>query len=248
MIDNETLIKLRSMRLSGMAEALESMAALPQDKVLSAPQMIKIICDYEWDRRQSAKLARLQKRASFAQPFADIFDVKIMDSRTIDMELVSQLAIGSYLMKHQDVVLTGPTGSGKTFVACALGNRACQQFRRVLYLSATALFDRLQVAQVQGEQQRALDALVNVELLIIDDWFLHAPTAAQVQNLHTLIDRRHRRASTIFCTQLAPADWHEQMEEKVLADAIVDRITANAHQTTLDCKDSLRSVFSSLSD
>lgn len=248
MIDNETLMKLRSMRLSGMAEALESLAALPQDKVLSAPEVIKLICDHEWDRRQNAKLGRLQKRAGLAQPFADISDIKVMDGRSINRELMSQLAIGSYLLKHQDVVLTGPTGCGKTFVACALANRACQQFRTVLYLSATDLFDRLQIAQALGEKHRVLDTLVKVDLLVIDDWFLHAPSASQVQNLHTLIDRRHRRASTIFCTQLAPSDWHEQMEEKVLADAIVDRITANAHQTTLDCKDSLRKVFSSLSD
>jgi DNA replication protein DnaC len=207
-----------------------------------------VICNHEWDRRQSSKLKKLQQRANLAQPFADTSDIRMVDRRTIDTELVSQLAIGSYLMKHQDCVLRGPTGSGKTYIACALANRACQQFKKVLYLSASDLFDRLQIAEQKGDRKRVLDSLVAVDLLVIVDWFLHPPSAAQAQSLHILIDRRHRRASTIFCTQLSASDWHDQIEEKVIADAIVDRITSNAHTMELDCEDSLRRHFSSLND
>jgi DNA replication protein DnaC len=248
MVDNETLIKLRSMRLSGMAECLESLQALPQKRTLSAGDVVKLICDHEWDRRQSSKLKKLQQKANLVQPFADISDIRMVDRRTIDIELVSQLAIGSYMMKHQDVILRGPTGSGKTYIACALANRACQQFKKVLYISASDLFDRLTIAEQRGERKRMLGALVNVELLVIDDWFLHPPSAVQAQSLHILIDRRHCRSSTIFCTQLTASDWHDQIEEKVIADAIVDRITSNAHMMELDCEDSLRRHFSSLND
>ncbi|MDR0514797.1 MAG: ATP-binding protein [Coriobacteriaceae bacterium] len=246
MVDNETLIKLRSMHLSGMAECSESLASLPQDRGYSAPEVVKLICDHEWDRRQSSKLRRLQKRAGLAQPFADVCDIRMVDRRRIDTELIARLAIGGYLMKHQDVVLQGTTGSGKTFVACALANKACQQFKKVLYLTAADLIDRLTIVAQGTERRRALDALVAVELLVVDDWFLRAPTAEQAQNLHVLVDRRHQRASTIFCTQLSPSDWHDQIEEKVIADAIVDRITTNSHTMELDCADSLRRVFSTL--
>jgi DNA replication protein DnaC len=248
MIDSETLIKLRAMKLSGMAECLENIISLPSARSYTTPEIVKMSVDYEWDRRQNSKLKKLQKRASLAQPYADIADIRVVSKRTIDTELINRLAVGNYMMKRQDVVLQGPTGSGKTFVACALANKACQQFHSVLYLSASELFDRLSFFDRAGERKRALDHLLKVELLVIDDWFLSSPTKEQVQQLHVLIDRRHRAASTIFCTQLTATEWHDQMEEKVLADAIVDRIMTNAHITVLDCKDSLRRIFNSLAE
>ena len=164
----------------------------------------------------------------------------------MDTELITRLAIGSYLVKHQDVILQGPTGAGKTYVANALGNKACQQHRRVLYLPADELFDRITIAERTGDKKRCLDMLVKVELLIIDDWFLTTPTRQQVQQLHTLIDRRHKTASTIYCTQLPPSQWHDRMDEKILADAIIDRITTNAHTTVLHCDDSMRKHFNQI--
>jgi len=248
MIDNETAIKLRAMRLSGIAECLENLASIPNAASYTTLEVIKMAVDHEWDRRQNSKLKKLQKKASLAQPYADIADIRLVADRVIDIELISRLTIGNYLTRHQDVVLQGPTGSGKTFVACALANKACQQFHNALYLGAAELFDRLTLGERIGERRRIFDQLVKVELLVIDDWFLNRPTNEQVQQLHILIDRRHRQASTIFCTQLTPDEWHDQMEEKVLADAIVDRITSNAHMTVLDCKDSLRRIFISLDE
>lgn len=248
MVDNETLMKMRAMRISGMAECLENLSGLPDGPALTTPDIIKMMVDYEWDRRQNSKLKKLQAGAHLAQPYATISDIRIVADRKLDTELISRLSIGKYLVNYQDVVLQGPTGSGKTFVACALANRACQQFKRVLYITAADLFDRLSLVERQGERKRALESLVKIELLVIDDWFLKTPTTEQVQNLHTLIDRRHRKTSTIFCTQLSPDLWHERMEEKVLADAIVDRIVTNSHKTELYCKESLRSYFNTLEE
>lgn len=248
MLDNETLIKLRSMHLSGMAECLENMMSTPaSDKYLTS-EVVKMSVDYEWERRQNTKLKRLQKRAKLIQPYADISDIRMVERRTLDIELINRLAIGNYLVRHQDVVLQGPTGSGKSYIACALANKACQQFHGALYLSASELFDRLSMAERIGERKRTLDALVKVELLVIDDWFLKEPTVEQVQQLHILVDRRHRNTSTIYCTQLCAEEWHERMEEKVLADAIVDRIVNNAHTTVLDCQESLRKYFNSMNE
>lgn len=130
--------------------------------------------------------------------------------------------------------------SNQVHVACALGNKACQQYRSVLYLPAGELFDRLTIAERTGERKRCLDTLVKVESLIIDDWLLTTPTRQQIQQLRTLIDRRHK---TIYCTQLPPGQWHDRMEEKILADAIVDRITTNTHATVLTCDEPMRKRF-----
>ena len=248
MIDIETLARLKEMRLSGMAEYFENLADTTATATapLTGPEMIKQAVDWEHGRRRDSKLHRLRRQAGLAQPGADIADIKVMPGRSMDTELIARLAVGSYLVKHQDVILQGPTGAGKTYVASVLGNKACQQYRKVLYLSADELFDRITIAERTGDKKRYLDTLVKVELLIIDDWFLTTPSRAQVQQLHTLIDRRHKTASTIYCTQLPPGQWHDRMEEKILADAIVDRITTNAHATVLHCDDSMRRHFTQI--
>jgi DNA replication protein DnaC len=246
MVDNETLIKMRSMRLSGMAECLESIASAPAEVNYTSPEIIKMMVDYEWDKKQNAKLARLQKQSHVVQSSASVHDLKQLPGRVLDMDLISRLSIGNYIINHQDVVLQGPTGSGKTYVACALANRACQQFSSTLYMTAAELFEKMTLAEQMGERKKVFDALAKVQLLCIDDWFLSSPSNRQVELLHTLIDRRHRTKSTIYCTQLPPTLWHERMEEKILADAIVDRIVSNSYITELDCKESLRKVFSTL--
>ena len=247
MIDIETLTRLKTMRLSGMVEYFEQLTTVTGgDARLSGPDMIKQAVDWEYERRRGSKLRRLRRSAGLVQPDADIADIRHITGRSVDTELIARLAVGSYLTQHQDVVLQGPTGAGKTYVACALGNKACQQHRSVLYLPAVELFDRITIAERVGDKKRCLDTLVSVELLIIDDWFLTTPTAAQVQQLHTLIDRRHRTASTIYCTQLPPDQWHDRMSEKILADAIVDRITTNAHTTILNADESMRKHFADI--
>jgi DNA replication protein DnaC len=246
MIDQQTMERLKVMRLSGMAECLEQAEAFPSQAPTTGPDLIKEAVDWEWERRRNSKLRRLRGQARLAQPDADLADVKAMPGRKLDTELLARLAVGGYIANRQDVVLQGPTGSGKTYVACALANKACQQFRTALYLTAVELFDRITVADRLGEKKRCLDQLARVQLLVVDDWFLTSPSREQVQNAHTLIDRRHRTASTIFCTQLAPGNWHDRMEEKILADAIVDRITTNAHMTVLDCAESMRKRFNQI--
>jgi DNA replication protein DnaC len=242
MIDTITRDRLKEMRLTGMVECLDQLAN-PDTTGLTTVDVVKMITDREWERRRNSKLARLRRAADLAQPHADVTDLRALPDRSIDTDLVGRLAVGNYIAKHEDLIVLGPTGSGKTYVACALGNKAAQQYKSVLYLRAVDLFDRLTIAERAGSRSQTLAKLVNVELLILDEWFTSPPTVEQVRHLHALIERRTGVGSTIFCSQIPPAKWHDQIEEKVVADAIVDRITANAHKMTLTCKDSLRRVF-----
>ena len=246
MIDQETLTKLRAMRLSGMAECFDSLAVNSDQARLSTPEIVRLAIDWEWERRQNSKLSRLRKRAHLAQPNADIADVQTLPGRRLDNEMISRLAIGTYLVKHQDIILQGPTGVGKTYIACALANKACQQYHSVRYLSAAELFDELATGERSGRKTAILDSLVRVDLLVIDDWFLTAPSQEQARNLHVLVDRRHKQTSTIYCTQLGTAQWHERFQEKILADAVIDRITTNAHTIHLEADDSLRRHYNQI--
>lgn len=243
MIDTITRDRLKEMRLSGMVECLDQLAAPEHSAGLTTVDVIKMVTDREWERRRNAKLHRLRRGADLAQPSADVADIRVLPDREIDTDLVSRLAIGHYIARHEDLIILGPTGSGKTFVACALGNKAAQQYKSVLYLRAVDLFDKLTLAERTGTRGQTLAKLVKIDLLIIDEWFTSPPTVEQVRHLHALIERRTGAGSTIFCSQTPPAKWHDQIEEKVVADAIIDRITANAHKMTLTCKDSLRRTF-----
>jgi DNA replication protein DnaC len=243
MIDQTTLERLKVMRLAGMADALVELLAMT-DKPLPTSEVIKIAVDREWDRRQDSKEHKLRRAAGFAQPHADIADLRVVKGRDMDVDLIRNLAVGQYLSRHQDVILQGPTGAGKTFVACALGNKATSQHKTVRYLRAGELFDQISAAEKTGTRADLLTRLVKLDLLIIDDWFLARPTRDQVQHLHALIDRRTKVGSTIFCTQLSADQWHDRIEEKVFADAIVDRITTNAHATVIHCADSMRRLIS----
>jgi DNA replication protein DnaC len=243
MIDQDTLAKLKMMRLSGMADFFEDLANPGWPTHLTAVEVIKMAVDREWERRRNTKLARLRRAATLAQPYADISDIRMLAGRQINLEQIAALGTGQYLLKHQDVIIQGPTGAGKTYLACALGNKAIVEYKSVLYLRADELFDRLTVADKMGTKDKLLKQLISLDLLIIDDWFLTRPGREQVKNLHGLIDRRYQNGSTIYCTQLPPSQWHDRMDEKILADAIIDRITASAHTITLDCADSLRRHF-----
>ncbi|MCL1897868.1 MAG: ATP-binding protein [Micrococcales bacterium] len=243
MIDIDTAVKLKTMRLSGMAECLEQISEPGGATTLSTVEVVRLMVDREWERRRNTKLARLRRKAGLPQPSADLSDIRAMPGRDIDTDLIARLAVGNYLLKHQNVILQGPTGAGKTFIACALANKACQQYKTVLYLRAEDLFDQITLADRAGTRGQLLENLVKVDLLIIDDWFLTGPNREQVQHLHALFDRRYQTGSTIFCTQLPPAKWHDRMEEKIVADAIIDRITTHTHTATLNCTESMRRHF-----
>lgn len=183
MIDMITRDRLKEMRLTGMVECLDQLAS-PDTTALTTVDVVKLITDREWERRRNSKLARLRRAADLAQPHADVTDLRVLPDRTIDTDLVGRLAVGNYIAKHEDVIVLGPTGSGKSYLACALGNKAAQQYKSVLYLRAVDLFDRLTLAERAGSRSQTLAKLVKVDLLILDEWFTSPPTVEQVRHLH----------------------------------------------------------------
>ncbi|MCL2804069.1 MAG: ATP-binding protein [Micrococcales bacterium] len=243
MIDIETRDRLRTMRLSGMVDCLDRLSGPGVKTGLTVVEVIKLMTDTEWDRRRNSKLTRLRRAADLAQPAADVADIRVITDRVVDTDLIARMQTGAYIDRAEDLILLGPTGSGKTYIASALGNKACQQHKTVLYLRTADLLDRLAAAERADTRGATLAKLVKINLLILDEWLICPPTVDQVRNLHALIERRTGNGSTIFCSQISPAKWHDQIEEKVMADAIIDRITANAHKMTLTCTDSLRRHF-----
>ena len=180
MIDTITRDRLKEMRLTGMVECLDQLAS-PDTTGLTTVDIVKMITDREWERRRNSKLTRLRRAADLAQPHADVTDLRVLPGRSVDTDLVGRLAVGNYIAKHEDVIVLGPTGSGKTYVACALGNKAAQQYKSVLYLRAVDLFDRLTLAERAGSRAQTLAKLVTVDLLILDEWFTSPPTVEQVR-------------------------------------------------------------------
>jgi len=247
-IDAETIERLKLMRLSGMAQVLIEMGDPNVSEHLTAPEIIRLAVDREFDRRRNSKLHRLTKAADLADPHAHLGGIITVPGRTLDREFIARLATGNYLVQGQNVIIQGPTGAGKTYLACALGTKAVQQYKTVKYYRASDLFDQITLADASGTRSQLIDKLVRLDLLIIDDWFLAAPTLEQVRHLHTLIDKRTGKGSTIFATQLPPAVWHDRMEEKIVADAIIDRITAGSHTTVISCDESLRRHFANQDD
>jgi len=160
MIDTQTLARLKAMRCPAWPTTSRTSPPAPVRNGPPAhrptgPEMVKMAVDWEYQRRRNSKMHRLRRHAALAQPAADIADIKAMPGRSVDTELITRLAVGYYLQTRQDVILQDPTGAGKTYVACALGNRACQQYRSVLYLPAGELFDRLTIADRTGSENAA---------------------------------------------------------------------------------------------
>jgi hypothetical protein len=192
MIDTITRDRLKEMRLTGMVECLDQLAG-PDTTGLTTVDVVKMITDREWERRRNSKLTRLRRAADLAQPHADVTDLRVLPDRSIDTDLVGRLAVGNYIAKHEDVIVLGPTGSGKTYLACALGNKAAQQYKSVLYLRAVDLFDRLTLAERAGSRSQTLTKLVKIDLLILDEWFTNSPTVEQVRPPARADRTPHRR-------------------------------------------------------
>ena len=238
MLKQPTIDKLYELRLFGMAKALEEQDASPKYERLDFLDRLALLVDRESAERDTNRL-RLRLKQAKLRLTATVEDVDFRHPRGLDKSLVLALAGCRWIREHHNVIITGPTGVGKSYLACALAHKACREGFRVLYLRAPRLFDDLALAKADGRYRRVLAAYARIDLLVIDDWGLASLTEEQRRDVLEILEDRHDLRSTLVASQLPIEKWHKVIGDPTLGDAILDRLVHNAHKLTLK-GDSLR--------
>ncbi|UPT87671.1 IS21-like element helper ATPase IstB [Bradyrhizobium barranii subsp. apii] len=232
MLNHPTHERLIELDLSGMAKAFEEQRRSPDLEALPFEDRIGLLVDREAAERDTRRLTTRLKLASLRQN-ACVEDVDLRTPRGIDRAVFAKLASGDWIDRHENLLITGATGLGKSWLACALGHKACRDNRSVLYHRVPRLFEALGLARGDGRYARLLKTLGRAQVLILDDWGLSVLTAAERRDLLEILDDRHGRSSTIVTSQLPVDTWHEVIGDPTLGDAILDRLVHNAHRLQL---------------
>ena len=239
MLTHPTLDQLRQLGLAGMARAFDELTASQSGAELDHAEWLGLLLDRELADRQDRRLkARL--RYARLRHHAAVEDVDYRTARGLDRALFQKLTLGRWIEEHQNLIIEGPTGVGKSWLACALGHRACRDNHSVLYQRIPRLFADLALARGDGRYARLMRALGGVKLLILDDWGLEPLGPEQRRDLLEIVEDRYGRGSSTLITSQVPVDrWHDLIGDPTLADAILDRIIHSAHRIQLR-GDSLR--------
>ena len=232
MLREPLMSKLTSMKLWGMLEGLREQIENPQYKKLSFEERLGLLLDREWNLRQDRGLKRRLQVARFREG-AVIEDLQLSTKRGLDRSQALYLAQEDWIREKLNVIITGPTGAGKTYLACALGTSACRNHFSVRYFQMSRLLQKITLSHADGSNPKLLNSLAKAQLLIIDDWLRTSLTKSQTNDILEIIDDRYKLSSTILATQVPVADWHERMANPTLADAIMDRIVHNAYRLEL---------------
>jgi len=232
MLREPLMNKLTSMKLWGMLEGLREQIENPQYKELSFEERLGLILDREWNLRQDRGLKRRLQIARFREA-AVMEDLELSTKRGLDRSQVLYLAQEDWIRQKLNVIITGPTGAGKTYLACALGTAACRNHFSVRYFQMSRLLQKVTLSQADGSYPKLLNSLAKAHLLIIDDWLRTPLSKSQTSDILEIIEDRYKLSSTILATQVPVADWHERMANPTLADAIMDRVIHNAYRLEL---------------
>ena len=242
-----TLARLRDLRLSGMAEALaRQLEQIGTYDALSFLERFGLLVEQECLEREHRKQDRLVRQARFKLR-ATIQDIDYQHPRNIKQDQIARLAQGEWIDRAQNLLITGPCGSGKTYLACALGHNACLQGYSTRYFRLSRLLLELTQAKADGSYQKVLKQIAKTQLLLIDDWGLDALTAAQRNDLMEIMDDRHGSTSTVMISQLPTDEWYVAIGDNTLADAILDRLMHNAHRLPLK-GESMRKIYGQLTE
>lgn len=237
MLSEPTLEKLKSLRFDGMAAAWNEQQQKSSDLgSLSFDERFGLLVDAEWLHRQNKRLGRYLAEAKLRLGQACIEDIDYSARRQLDKAQIRSLATCRWIEEHQNLIVTGATGVGKTFIACALAQQACRKGFRALYRRAPRLFDELALAQADGSYVRLLARIARTDLLILDDWGLVSIREPERRHLLEIIDDRHGSRSTIIASQLPVEKWHDHIGDPTIADAVCDRLLHNAHRLVLPRK------------
>lgn len=233
MLTQQTLETLHRLRLTGMAQAFEQQLAQPATHDLSFEERFGLLVDHEATYREGKRLQRLLQRARLRQPQACVEDIDYRHPRGLEKRQMAALVTGDWIRARQNLCLTGPTGCGKTWLACALGQQACRQGLSVLYVRLSRLTEELRLAHGDGSFTRRLSGISRRDLLILDDWGLKSLAQAERHDLLEIMEDRHGNRSTLVTSQLPVEKWHEYLGDPTVADAIMDRLVHNAYKLPL---------------
>lgn len=233
MILNDTLTRLRELRLAGMAAAIEEQSTSSASSALPFEERLALIVDREIHHRSDKRVSALLKRAKLKYPQAAIEDVDSRPGRGIERTVFSSLALSRWVEEATTIVISGPTGSGKSWLACALAQQACRRTHSALYLRVPRLNEELRVLRGNGGFATWLAGLARTDVLILDDWALAPLDPAARADLLEIIDDRAGTRATILTTQLPVEHWHSWIGDPTIADAILDRLLARQHRITL---------------
>jgi DNA replication protein DnaC len=235
-----TLRKLHEMRLAAMADSYQNQLLDPNFQALSFEEHFGLLVDLEWSRRKNNRLSSLIRKADFQQSNACIEDIEYHTDRKLDRTQILRLATGAYIQDKLNIIIMGASGAGKTYLACAFGIAACRNYYPVKYIRLPELLNELAVARGEGIYQRVIKTYKKIPLLILDEWLLVSLKENEARDLLEIVEARHQRGSTVFCSQFSPAGWHGKIGESTLADAILDRIVHSSYTITIEGMDSMR--------
>lgn len=244
MLHQETVEKLYAMKLNGIADAFKEQLLQPDMYDLPFEERFTLLVDRQWTWKEDRRMKRLLRNAKL-KINGCIEDIDYKTPRGIDKSVVLRLANCDWIKSAQNIIITGPTGVGKTYLACAIANRVCRMGYSAFYIRIPRLFQELAMARGDGSYPKTMKKLLKANVLIIDDLGLAPMSATERRDLLEVVEDRHGLASTIVATQLPISNWYENIQDPTIADAILDRLIHNAHKINLK-GESMRKLRSSL--
>lgn len=246
MLTHPTINKLEALRLAGMVKALREQWQTPDINELIFEERLGLLVDREVSLRETRRMQTRLRKAKLRQN-ASLEDIDFHQPRGLDKSLITKLADCQWIKSHQNLIVTGPTGVGKSYLACAFAQKACREGFNAIYARISRLFEDLSLAKGDGRYSKMLTGFAKTDLLVLDDYGLAKLSREQRHDLLEILEDRHNARSTLITSQLPVEHWHEQIGDPTLADAIMDRLVHNAHKIQLK-GGSLRKKNANLTD
>lgn len=240
MVNMTTVTKLQEMKLSTMASAFQEQMKNPDFQNLAFEERVGLMVDQEWTVRKNNHMNRLMKGAGFSVPGACVENIEYVPERKLNKELLTTLSTCNYIREHHNVILLGPTGSGKTYIGCALGVSAVRNFMKVKYVRLPELLTELAIARASNTFPKVIQQYQKITLLIMDEWLLYPLKETETRDILEIIEARYQHASTIFCSQFDVPGWHDNFSSPLIADAICDRIAHDSYRILIESSESMR--------